>query len=106
MHGTCKKLGIQPGETSADGRVTVKGVECLAACGGAPAVQVNGEWLEHASEGDIDKVLAGATLPRKIDWPKSPREPLLFRNGLKKESAALEAHQAGGGYLNPKKYPF
>ena len=104
MHGTCKKLGIQPGETSADGRFTVKGVECLAACGGAPAVQVNGEWLEHASEGDIDKVLAGATLRRKFDWPKSPGEPVLFRNVWKKDSAALETYKAGGGYLNLKKY--
>jgi NADH-quinone oxidoreductase subunit F len=104
MHGTCKKLGIQPGGTSADGKFTVKGVECLAACGGAPAVQVNGEWLEHAREGDIDKVLAGQSLLRKFDWPKSPGEPVLFRNVWKKDSGALDTYKAGGGYLNLKKY--
>jgi NADH-quinone oxidoreductase subunit F len=103
MHGTCKKLGIQPGQTSADGKFTVKGVECLAACGGAPAVQVNGEWLEHASEGDLDTVLAGGALLRKFDWPKSPGESVLFRNVWKKDSAALETYKAGGGYQNLKK---
>jgi len=45
---TCRRLGIKPGETTPDGKFTVKGVECLAACGGAPAVQVDGAWLEHA----------------------------------------------------------
>ena len=47
MGKTCSKLGIQPGGTTADGKFTVRGVECLAACGGAPAVQVNGEWLSR-----------------------------------------------------------
>ncbi|MEE8218494.1 MAG: NAD(P)H-dependent oxidoreductase subunit E, partial [Vicinamibacteria bacterium] len=65
---TCGKLRIEPGGTTADGKFTVKEVECLAACGGAPAVQVNGEWLEHATKADIDRVLAGETVRRTFDW--------------------------------------
>lgn len=34
------------GETSADGTYTVEHVECIGACGGAPAVQVNYELIE------------------------------------------------------------
>lgn len=34
------------GETSADGVFSVEHVECIGACGGAPAVQVNYELLE------------------------------------------------------------
>ena len=34
------------GETSADGMYTVEHVECIGACGGAPAVQVNYELIE------------------------------------------------------------
>src|SRR5206468_1115936 len=83
---------------------TVKPVECLAACGGAPAVQVNGEWLEHATEGDIDEVLAGQKLYRKFEWPKSPGEAILFRNAWKRDSASIETYKAGGGYANLKKY--
>lgn len=34
----CHKLGIQPGETTADGRVTVEFAECLGACDFAPCM--------------------------------------------------------------------
>lgn len=37
------------GETSADGMFSVEHVECLGACGGAPAVQVNYELIEGVS---------------------------------------------------------
>jgi NADH-quinone oxidoreductase subunit F len=98
LHSTCRKLGIEPGGTSADGKFTVKAVECLAACGGAPAVQVNGEWLEHASERDIDRVLAGETVTRRFEWPKSPGEHILFANVWKERSTAIDVYRASGGY--------
>ena len=37
----CDKLGIRPGETTADGRVSLKFAECLGACDRAPAILVN-----------------------------------------------------------------
>jgi len=36
----CQKLGIRPGETTADGRVTVRAAECLGLCELAPAMLV------------------------------------------------------------------
>ena len=36
-----QRLGIQPGETTADGRVTLLAAECLGACDFAPAMLVN-----------------------------------------------------------------
>jgi NADH-quinone oxidoreductase subunit E len=36
-----KKLGIQPGETTPDGLVTIEFAECLGACDSAPAIMVN-----------------------------------------------------------------
>ncbi len=66
LHRACSKLNIEPGGTSEDGRFTVARVECLAACGGAPAVQVNGEWLEGATGQDIDAILAGGARPRTV----------------------------------------
>jgi NADH-quinone oxidoreductase subunit F len=104
LQSTCRKLGISEGGTSADGKFTVKRVECLAACGGAPAVQVDGAWLEGATEADIDRVLAGETVRRPFVWPKSPGEHILFRNVWKKNSQALATYQAGGGYANLKKF--
>jgi NADH-quinone oxidoreductase subunit F len=95
---TCRKLGIEPGETTADGKFTVKEAECLAACGGAPAVQVNGEWLENATAADLDRVLAGETVRRSFEWPQSPGEHILFQNVWKENSTSIDVYEASGGY--------
>lgn len=42
-------LGVARGATSADGRFTLEGVECLAACGMGPVLQVNGEFVERVT---------------------------------------------------------
>jgi NADH-quinone oxidoreductase subunit F len=98
LEHTCKRLGVEPGGTSRDGAFTVRAVECLAACGGAPAVQVDGEWLEHATAADIDRVLAGDEVRRSFQWPKSPGDPILFRNVWKEGSTSIEVYKQGGGY--------
>jgi NADH-quinone oxidoreductase subunit E len=95
MASTCQRLGVGEGETTRDGKFTVNRVECLAACGGAPAVQVNGEWLEGATREDIDSILSGATLYRPFDWPRSPGETILLRNVWKENSASLATYKAG-----------
>lgn len=40
------ETGVADGETGADGLFSVESVECIGACGGAPAVQVNYELIE------------------------------------------------------------
>jgi NADH-quinone oxidoreductase subunit F len=104
LEATCRKLGVGEGGTTADGRFTVHRVECLAACGGAPAVQVDGEWLEGAREQDIAQVLSGQAPYRPFLWPKGPGEPILLRNAWKPGSTSLEVYRAGGGYALLKKH--
>lgn len=53
------KLGIDFGETTKDGKITLKQVECLAACGGAPAMQINDIYYENVTPEKIDEILAG-----------------------------------------------
>lgn len=55
------KLGINLGETTADGNITLKEVECLAACGGAPAMLVNKTYHENMTPDKIDAVLEQLT---------------------------------------------
>src|SRR5438874_464979 len=38
-----QKLGIKPGETTADGKITLEFAECIGACDGAPCVLLNDE---------------------------------------------------------------
>lgn len=53
-----EKLGIGFKETTADGRFTLKEVECLAACGGAPVVQIGQQYYENLTPEKIDEILA------------------------------------------------
>lgn len=54
-----KRLGIQCGQTTQDGRFTLKSVECLAACGGAPMMQIDQTYYENLTPEKIDKILEG-----------------------------------------------
>lgn len=52
-----KKLDIQLGETTTDGRFTLRAVECLGACVNAPMMQIDKDYHEHLTAESIDKVL-------------------------------------------------
>jgi NADH-quinone oxidoreductase subunit E len=41
LENLCDKLGVRPGGTTPDGRITLEFAECLGACEGAPCVLVN-----------------------------------------------------------------
>ena len=52
-----QKLGIKPGETTADGMFTLKTVECLGACGYAPMMQMGKIFREHLTKEKIDSII-------------------------------------------------
>lgn len=52
------KLGIKPGETTADGLFTLKTVECLGACGYAPMMQMGKHYREHLTKEKVDAIIA------------------------------------------------
>jgi len=52
-----KKLGINLGETTPDGKFTLSEVECLASCDTAPVMQINDDYCENLSEEKVDKVI-------------------------------------------------
>lgn len=52
------RLGIQAGETTADGLFTLEPVMCLGACHRAPCMQVNLEFQEFLTEETLDRLLA------------------------------------------------
>lgn len=57
IHYVSEKLGIQPGQTTPDGLFTLEVVQCLAACGTAPAVKVNDELYENMTYTAIDQLI-------------------------------------------------
>lgn len=52
------RLGIGPGETTTDGLFTLSTVECLAACGTGPMMQINEDYYERLTEEKVDRILA------------------------------------------------
>jgi NADH-quinone oxidoreductase subunit E len=52
-----KKLGIHPGETTRDGKVTLHTAECLASCGTAPMMQVDKQYFENLTSQRVDEIL-------------------------------------------------
>jgi NADH-quinone oxidoreductase subunit E len=52
------RLGIGPGETTADNRFTLLPIVCLGACDRAPAMLLNGALLGDVTETMIDGLLA------------------------------------------------
>jgi len=58
LDALCGKLGIQVGETTPDGLVTLEAVMCLAACDKAPMFQVqSGEGLTYYEDMTVDKTM-------------------------------------------------
>ena len=52
-----KKLAIELGQTTADGRFTLSEVECLASCGTAPMMQINDDYYENLNEEKVTEIL-------------------------------------------------
>jgi NADH-quinone oxidoreductase subunit E len=52
-----KHLGVAPGETTSDGRVTLATCECLGSCGTAPVIAVNDAYHERMDTAKLDALL-------------------------------------------------
>ncbi len=53
------KLGVKEGEVTADGMFSWRGVECLAACGFGPVLQIGPEYTfyENLTEQSVDQLI-------------------------------------------------
>jgi len=52
-----KRLGIHVGETTKDGKITLRTAECLASCGTAPMIQVDKQYYENLTAAELDRIL-------------------------------------------------
>jgi len=56
-----KRLGIQPGETTPDGKFSLSVVECLGACEIAPMMQCNKDYMGPLTKEKIDELINKST---------------------------------------------
>ncbi|WP_420639813.1 NADH-quinone oxidoreductase subunit NuoE [Candidatus Poriferisocius sp.] len=52
-------LGVKPGGTTDDGKITLEAVECIAACTEAPCLQVNYRYRNRVTPEDFDQLVGG-----------------------------------------------
>lgn len=52
-----EKLRVHAGQTTQDGKVTLRTAECLASCGTAPMMQVDKDYHENLTLQQVDEIL-------------------------------------------------
>ena len=94
------KLGIKCGEHTEDGVFALETVECLAACGNAPAIQINDEFLFGPGD-ELNKLENG--------WSAKPEDLDSWIEILRKRAAddpqAGQADELGGIILHSDGHP-
>ena len=55
------ELGVDPGETTSDGLVTLEETACGFLCGMAPAVELDGAWMGRTTIGAMRDFIGGAS---------------------------------------------
>lgn len=57
VHHCEKRLGVHVGETTKDGKITLRTAECLASCGSGPMMQVDKDYHENLTVEGVDRIL-------------------------------------------------
>jgi hypothetical protein len=74
-----KSLGIKAGSTTADGTFTIEEMQCLAACGGAPCIQVNYRYFENLTHERFDAIVEDLRAGRDPEGQAIPPHGTLSR---------------------------
>jgi len=69
LHHAEQRLGIRPGQTTADGLFTIEDVECIAACTEAPCLQVNYRYFHKISTDEFDQLVDDLVSGARDDIP-------------------------------------
>ena len=70
LEHACKRLGIEPGETTGDGKLTVEYAECLGICDYAPAALADdGRVFGPLDEAAVDSMLDELKLGPRDELP-------------------------------------
>lgn len=69
LHHAEERLGIKPGQTTADGLFTIEDAECIAACTEAPCLQVNYRYFHRISHDEFDQLVDELAAGGREDIP-------------------------------------
>jgi NADH-quinone oxidoreductase subunit F len=103
-----KRLEIGHKETTKDGVFSLEEVECIGACTGAPAIQVNYDFYENLTPSTFDRIIEELDAGKKPApvpvisgalHPRDPQEtPLISKLWGVKDSRKIDVYLQHGGY--------
>lgn len=97
LHAVEDESGVPHGETDEEGLVSVEHVECIGACGGAPAVQVNYELIEGVS---VDKAR------ELVGWLKNARPKVVNTDEMQELFGGPKSFDWGIGEIDGAVGPY
>jgi len=89
-------LDIAPGQTTADGRITLEHVECNAACDYAPVVMVNWDFFDNQTPSSV-RDLVDALRTGEIPQPSRSGSLCTFRETARTLAGLSDTAAVGGG---------
>jgi NADH-quinone oxidoreductase subunit F len=96
LEAVCRRLGVQPGETSADSAFTVERAPCLGLCEHAPALLVGGAPIGRAAPEQADRLIQGKGYrPEGVIYGEGR---ILTANCGRGRRTTLDEYVANGGY--------
>jgi len=103
-----RRLGIGHKETAADGQFSLEEVECIGACTGAPAVQINYDFYENVTPPQFDALLEEIRAGQKpapvahitgAAGPQHPAEVLVLSRRFRiPDARRISVYQKHDGY--------
>src|SRR3954447_4034977 len=96
LHHAEETLGVKHGGSTADGRFTLGGYECIAACTEAPCLQVNYRYFHRVSNGDFDALIDDLRAGRRSEEIPPHGTLATIRQSIPADHAAGVAPPKGG----------
>ncbi len=97
LHYLCDRLGVEIGETRADGRVTVGVTSCTGMCDQGPAALVNGYALTRLDKSRLDRI--AELVERQAPLAEWPRQFFEVVSNIRRADILLGRHFADGAAL-------
>lgn len=64
QEGVVRRLGIEPGQTSADGQFSLEKVKCVGKCGAAPVLAVDQDYFGEVGVDTLTKIIKPFRKPK------------------------------------------
>jgi NADH-quinone oxidoreductase subunit F len=92
-----RRLGVSPGETSADGEVTLEALDCAFACSVAPVVEVDGRARGRVTPAGLEDLASPAGRPVPPAHAVAPPPPATGSPGARLSALRREAERRRTG---------